>query len=373
MRLHRAFLRLFSVVLVLTLLLCIPALSHASEESSIILTFTGDCTLGNTEGLNNKSYSFVNVIKQHGFDYPFKKVQDLFATDDLTVINLENVFFDKNNNKSSKTYNFRSPTSYAAILKQGSVELAFIGNNHVMDYGPQGFESTRQALEDHHIPWFGSVRGYPAHYIFEKDGIKIGFFGTLPAYFLQSREELSQTIATLKDAGCEVIVGVIHAGTEYSWTRDRTQHRMARWMVNNGADLIIGHHPHIPQGMDIMGHASVLYSLGNFSFGGNHRMTVARRGNIRADKAIVARVELKFDADKKYLGHQVNIIPVSPSGEYDANNYQPVVLTGEEAEKTIQMVQRDTAFVLNPYVEGVGAVQEFIINTRDSMQQAAED
>ncbi|HHT07445.1 MAG: CapA family protein [Christensenellales bacterium] len=366
------FVKLFSAFLALILLCSIPAVSLAKEGSSIVLTFTGDCTLGNEERLNYQPYSFVGVVKEQGFDYPFAKVKELFESDDLTIINLENVFCDTCNGKASKTYNFKSPTSFAEILPKGSVELAFIGNNHILDYGSQGLNSTLKALKDQGVPWFGSVYDNPFHYIYEKDGVKIGFFGTLPTYFMLHRDEAAATMATLKEAGCEVIIGVMHAGTEYSGMRDRMQVRMANWMVKNGADLVIGHHPHIPQGMDILGHASVLYSLGNFSFGGNHKMTVSRRGNMRADKALIARVELKFDADKKYLGHQVNLIPVSPSGEYDTNNYQPVLLTGEDAEKTMQMVQRDTPFELKPYVEGVGALQDFVKNTRDDIADMTE-
>lgn len=366
------FKKLLSALTALVLLMSLPVPSLANEGSSIVLTFTGDCTLGNVDRLNDRPYSFVGIVNEKGFDYPFAKVKELFESDDLTIINLENVFCDTCNGKASKTYNFRSPTSFAQILPKGSIELAFIGNNHILDYGTKGLHSTLQALKDQGVPWFGSVYDNPFHYIFEKDGIKIGFFGTLPTYFMLHREEVANTMAALKEAGCEVIIGVMHAGTEYSATRDRMQVRMANWMVKNGADLVIGHHPHIPQGMDILGHASVLYSLGNFSFGGNHRLTVARRGNMRADKALIARVELKFDADKKYLGHQVNLIPVSPSGEYDANNYQPVLLTGEEAEQTMQMVQHDTPFELKPYVEGVGAVQDFVKNTRDDMAEVTD-
>lgn len=370
MRFHRFVMRLLCTVLA-ALLLCAPAFAEVIEGTSIVLTFTGDCTLGNQESLMHQPYAFVNVIKEQGFDYPFAKVQDLFQSDDLTVINLENVFYNDNRGKTEKNYNFRSPTEYAQILPRSGVEVAFIANNHIMDYGQRGLKSTLAALEEQKVAWFGSIPGASYTHVFEKDGIKVGFVGTYPAHFNLHREQVEASMASLKDAGCEVLIAVMHAGTEYSWSRDRMQSRMANWFVKNGADLVIGHHPHIPQGVDILGHASVVYSLGNFSFGGNHRMTVSRRGNMRADKALIARVELLFDAQKQYRGHQVNLIPVSPSGEYDFNNYQPVLLTGEAAEATMAMVQKDTAFQLAPYIEGLGALQPFVENTRDVQTEEA--
>ncbi len=81
---------------------------------------------------------------------------------------------------------------------------------------------------------------------------------------------------------------------------------------------------------------------------------------MRADKAIIARVEMRFDAQKNYLGHQVNLIPISPSGSSEYNNYQPVFLTGEEALAAMELVQYDTGFTLAPYQEGIGALQPFV-------------
>lgn len=361
----KRFFRMLVCAALAVLLLPVFVSAQVVEGSSIILTFTGDCTLGNVENLMRQPYSFVNVIREKGFDYPFAKVQELFTTDDLTIINLENVFYDEAKGKANKNYNFRSPTEFAQILPKGSVELAFIGNNHIMDYGEKGLRSTLDALTAQNVPWFGSIPVAPSTYIYEKEGIKVGFVGTYPAYFFTHTEDMRASMQALKEAGCEVIIAILHAGTEYSWTRDRTQGRIAKWFVNYGADLVIGHHPHIPQGMDIIGHASVLYSLGNFSFGGNHKMTVSRRANKRADRALIARVELNFDDNKQYMGHQINLIPVSPSGEYDHNNYQPVLLSGDAAEEALAMVQKDTAFQLAPFVEGLGALQPFVENTRN--------
>ena len=97
---------------------------------------------------------------------------------------------------------------------------------------------------------------------------------------------------------------------------------------------------------------SVVYSLGNFSFGGNREL--------RAQYALLARVELRFDERLVYQGHRINLIPVSPSGTTEMNNYQPVILSGQAALKAMALAQRDTAFQLAPYLEGIGALQPFV-------------
>lgn len=342
--------KLAALALVLLLFAFIDA--GAENEKSILLTFTGDCTLGSEDHIQFKDDSFHGFISRYGYGYPFAETKDFFEQDDLTIVNLENVFYDSENGKVNKTYCFRGPADYARILNEGSVELAYLGNNHILDYGPKGMDSTIQALKAHGVGWFGSNEELSGSYIFEKDGIKIGFAGAYAPFWIFNPDGLKATLDELKKSGCSAIVAVIHGGAEYSPLRDNYQQRMAFWLVRNGADVVIGHHPHVVQGMDIIDDVSVVYSLGNFSFGGNREM--------RAVYALVARVELRFDENHAYLGHQINLIPVSPSGMLDKNNYQPVFLSGKAAQKTIAQAQRDTAFPLTSYQEGVGALQPFI-------------
>jgi len=338
----------------------------AENGKSILLTFTGDCTLGSEDRLQEKSYSFHTYISQYGYGYPFAKTKQLFEQDDLTIVNLENVFYDAETGKAKKTYNFRGPSDYVRILTEGSVEVAFLGNNHILDYGKAGADSTIQALETHGIAWFGTNEGLNSVHIYEKDGIRIGFIGGYASHWIINREDLTASMEELNRAGCNAIVAVMHGGAEYSVMRDKYQQRMASWLARNGADVIIGHHPHVVQGMDIIEDVSVIYSLGNFSFGGNREL--------RAQYALVARVELRFDEHLVYQGHQINLIPVSPSGTPEINNYQPVILSGQAALKTMALAQRDTAFRLAPYLEGIGALQPFIpaVQTEQSVETDPE-
>ena len=330
----------------------LTAFQALGEGTDILLTFTGDCTLGSEDRLKDKSYSIQRYIRDFGYGYPFLNMKDLFTRDDLTVINLENVFSDSMTDRAKKTYNFRSPRAFARILPEGGVELAFLGNNHIMDYGVRGLNDTLAALEGAGVAWFADTKEASAYYILEKNGVKVGFTGAYTSYWHANPEGLDQTFLKLKELGCDAIVGVMHGGAEYSPVRNYAQQRMAEFMAAQGAAVVIGHHPHVVQGLEIIGQTSVVYSLGNFSFGGNREL--------RATKALVAQVTLRFSENKTYLGHQLNLIPVCPSGTLEFNDYQPAFLGGEDASQTIALVQRDSDFTLSPYVEGLGALQPFV-------------
>lgn len=318
-----------------------------------MITFGGDCTLASLEWLRgNDERSFDGHIKRFGYGYPFRLMKDVFARDDLTVVNLENVFSNSDREKVKKTYNFRSAPEYARILTRGSVEAVNIANNHTVDYGLQGAQSTVAALEKEGVAWFGATDLVTGTWVYEKNGIKIGFTGAYIGFWNGSKPALRRTFDALKEQGCDLIISSMHGGSEYARQHDFWQTRMAAWMIREGAALVVGHHPHVLHGVEVLNGCTIFHSLGNLSFGGNPQL--------RARLSMVAQVRFVFDENKQYLGHQVTLIPVRPSSVPERNNYQPVPLTGAEAQEVIALVQADTPFTLNPYVDGVGAVQEFV-------------
>ena len=156
-----------------------------------------------------------------------------------------------------------------------------------------------------------------------------------------------------------MIVASLHCGKEYEKKHDDIHDKYERICISLGADLVIGNHPHVPQGVHINGDVTHLYSLGNFVFGGNTGVDET----VQCIQACVAQIALSFE-DGEYLGHQLTLWPIHISGTSPENNYQPVFVTGEEAETVMKMIQRDTEFKLNPFVEGQGAVQDFVPNTK---------
>ncbi len=336
-----------TLILVLSLisLMILPA---RAEEVNFTLSFAGDCTLGSEEYLHKRDTSFVAFIEKYGMDYPFEKVRDLFLKDDWTLVNLECVLADSSKGENKKeTYRFRGPTSFTGILKAGGVEMVNLGNNHTDDYGKVGLQSTMEALKTAEIPY-----SYQDDiYILEKGGIKIAFLGLTITAYSGHGEALNKRIASLKkDEGCQFVVVSLHFGQEYSLSHNRSQSYTAHQVITSGADLVIGTHPHCLQGIEIFKNRLVLYSLGNFSFGGNGKI------KDRGLEAYIAQVKVTFK-DGVFSSQQLNIIPVHTSSIPPLNNYQPYLVKGKEAQAIVDQMQKDTPFPLNPYREGIGAMQ----------------
>lgn len=321
--------------------------------TEIVITFGGDCTLASLERIRkNPETSFDSYIHRFGYEYPFAGLRSVFENDDLTVVNLENVFSDSDEGKRTKTYSFRSPPEFAKILTAGSVEAVNIANNHTVDFGMQGAQSTVQALEAEGVGWFGATDLVTGTWVYEKNGIRIGFTGAYVGYWNGRRADLRKSFDALKEQDVDLIISSMHGGSEYAKRHDFWQTRMATWMIKEGAALVVGHHPHVLHGVEVMDGRTVIHSLGNLSFGGNPQL--------KAPLSMVAQVRFLFDANKTYLGHQMTLIPVRPSSTTEYNDYQPVLLEGAEAHEVIALVQSDTPYQLAPHVNGVGAVQPFV-------------
>lgn len=341
--------RCLSLLLALLLVgLCLPAFAR----TQVLMSFTGDCTLGSENYLRGRPTSFDSYIRQFGYAYPFAKVQHLFSRDDVTVINFEGVLYEHEANKVKKTYNFRGPLDFANILTEGSVELCFLGNNHVEDYGRPGFNSTIEAIEAVGKNWFAVTPFGSRVHVYEKNGIRIGFTGIYVSTWARDPLSLRESFDELKKQDCDFIVGIMHGGGEYSGRQGRGMERLAQAMVSHGAGLVVGHHPHVLHGIELMGDATVLYSLGNFSFGGN--------AQLRSTQTMVAQVRLDFADDGRYLGQQLIIHPAHPSGTLQYNNFQPVPVSGRDAESIMQLLQRMSPVRLKPYRLGLGAVQDYV-------------
>lgn len=275
-------------------------------------------------------------------------MQELFQNDDLTVVNLEGVLSDSNRNENKdKTYRFRGPTAFVDILTRSGIEAVNLANNHTQDFGKQGYTATQETLTAAGVGYFGSR----SVYIFEKDGIKVAFFGLNSTAFNGNKAWAKEEIARLKqEEGVNAVVFTFHAGQEYGKHRNQAQETYAHYMIDAGADLIIGHHPHVVQGMEIYNNRTICYSLGNFSFGGNKE--------VRALETVVVDVALTFDDAGNYLGQQLTLYPANISGTYPENNYQPVLVSGDAAQDVMALIQNDTDYELAPYTDEAGCAQQ---------------
>lgn len=336
-------------MLALCLAMSCPMLALADQ--TILLTFTGDVTLGGEERTRSQPTSFDSVRAARGDAWFFAEMADFFAEDDVTVVNLEGALADSDNFEvTSKTYRFRGATDMTNILTLASIEACNMGNNHSYDFGRAGYHSTQAALDAADIGRFGEKEVY----LFEKGNVKIAFLGLNTTDYYSHREWFRQEIPRLKaEEGVDAVVFTFHVGHEYAEHHIARQEQYAQNAIDAGADLVIMHHPHVVQGMDVYKNRSVFYSLGNFCFGGNK--------DVRSIEALVVRAELTFSDEGVYLGQRMKLYPANISGTYPENDYQPRLVTGEAAEAVMALLQADTTFEVAPYDDAVGyALQPYL-------------
>ena len=332
-------------------ILSAPALA----DTAVVLTFTGDCTLGSAESTRRWDSSFDSVAARCGTDWFFRYFADFFAEDDATVINLEGVLSDSAAGaKGSKNFRFRGPEAFAAILPAASVEVAGLANNHAEDYGAKGLDRTRQALAEAGVTPIRRMDGT----VIEKDGVRVALLAIDAAGFRKIGRGFLAEIRRLKESGeADAVAVIAHSGKEYVPRHYAVQSNTAKALIDAGADLVIMHHPHVVQGVEIYRGRTICYSLGNFVFGGNTRITAKtyyRTHPATSRYGLVVRAELRFADDGAYLGQQIRLIPVFTSGSASLNDYQPRPVTGGEAADVLNCVQFDTAFPLPP-PDGTGA------------------
>lgn len=334
----------------LLLILLLSAATCGLAETTILMTFTGDCTLGSEENNRKKPDSFDSCMEKNGYDYCFANFREMFEQDDLTVVNLEGVLSDSSYQENKKKpFRFRGPTDFVKILTGSSVEAACIANNHIMDFGAQGEKSTREALEAAGVGWFRNEN----HYLYKHEGITIAFFALENSKYYSLRKKLPKIFRELKETGgVNAIVVCVHTGLEYRGKHDKAAAEMTNNLVNWGADLVVMHHPHVLQGMEIINNRNVFYSLGNFVFGGNNsiKTKVYSSMTVTSLYTMVLQVKMTFSETGTYLGQQAVIYPAHISSDPQVNYYQPLRLNAEDAVPVREAIQRDTAFEL-PAIE----------------------
>ncbi len=334
------------------------------ESQKIILSFIGDTTIGCNENDHDSRKAIDAFVNFYGFQYPFQRVSYILEQDDLTIANFEGVLHDNPKDIKKKTYNFRADPSYVNILREGSIEAVTLANNHSGDYGQTGFESTAEILDENGIGWFASTDYSAKSYIYEKNGVKIGFVGAYVSYYWKNVEAIKALFAELENEGCALTIAVIHGGVEYDARHDKNQTKMATRFIEYGADIVVGHHPHRLQGYEVINGVPVFFSLGNFVFGGNFKM--------KSKYTAILQFALSFDENNEYMGYQINIIPCRLSSSETVNYYQPFTINGRQAELAIKEIQSDTKRKLYPildYQEGIGALQPYVVVTHEEETQ----
>ena len=334
--------------------------SNATVSSPVSLTLSvvGDCTLGTDETFDYDT-SLNAYYENYGADYFLQNVKDIFSTDDLTIANFEGTLTDSDE-REDKTFAFKAPASYASILTGGSVEAVNTANNHSHDYGEQSFDDTLAALDDAGIVHFG----YDETAVMDVKGIKVGLVGIYELYdHLEREQQLKDNIAKVKADGAQLIVVIFHWGNETETVPDSNQTTLGRIAIDEGADLVCGHHPHVLQGIETYKGRNIVYSLGNFCFGGNSSPSDM--------DTMIYQQTFTIDADGVKKDNVTNIIPCSiSSAAYDGyNNYQPTPAKGDEATRILGKINERSSWIST--AEGSTFTAKYN-NNNDSQSSSAD-
>ena len=324
-----------------------------TEEFEITMNFVGDLLLATNEG-QEYANSFHEVAEREAPEYFLANVRDRFQNDTITVGDCENVFSDNMSlgisdkgqlqaeeeyaaavssaeaagepipEYSFRAYWFRSPARYAEILHTGGIDIVSIDNNHIRDYGTQGYEDTKAALDAAGVSW-----GEHGTVVYrEIDGFRIAFvFGSM--YGESAVSLLLSDLETAKENSDYQVI-YFHGGTEGIHTPED-------WKIR-ACHRLVGDHPHVLQPMESYQGVTILYSLGNFVFGGNRHPE---------NRTIIYNQTLTLEKNKKT--GEVTLINVSetviPCYVFvgDMNNWQPAVITDAEEKQQVLDFMNKTA------------------------------
>ena len=293
---------------------------------TITVSAVGDCTLGTDDSFDYDDSFTATYYEVEDPGWFFANVREFFAADDLTIVNFEGTLSERGE-RDEKQYAFRGDPEFVKVLTEGSVEAANLANNHAFDYGWDAYEDTKEILGNAGIANFG----YDRSAVIEINGIKVGLTGTLALYDEEdSRDGMVEQIEWVKSQGAQLVIASIHWGDEGEYYQADWQEYLGHEAVDAGADLVIGHHPHRLQPMEIYKGKHILYSLGNFCFGGN-------RYPSDMDSAIYQQT-FTFEDGILQDDDDYRVIPCRISSSAEYNNYQPTPLEGEAAERALAKV-----------------------------------
>ena len=251
----------------LLLLFSLPAFA----ENTITLSFIGDCSLGDAVQYRNASSAFTKAIDENGVDWPFSTLVEYFTADDCTFANLEVVLTERANQKANKTYPLIGKPEFVQCLVEGGIDAVNTVNNHCMDFGASGYDDTIAALDEAGITHFGSTNWgkhpeWDTLAVKEVNGCKIGMIGfTYPQN--ADLQNIADRIQILRDQGCQLVIVSLHWGKEKHLEPNSGQYTYAQKVIDSGADVVWGHHPHVLQPVYFYNGKPIFFSTGNVVFG----------------------------------------------------------------------------------------------------------
>ena len=309
------------------------AVADDSNGGSVTLTITavGDCTFSGEVG-SKSNKRFLRYAQENGYDYFFQNVRPIFEADDLTIVNLEGPLTSSNKQKKHG-YVFKADPECVKILTGSSVELCNLANNHSMDYGVTGLKETASILEENGIGYCGFTQAWSATI----KGVRVTALGFTK--WDNTLEDVAKAVYEARQS-CDLLIVNMHWGWERQYEQCDAQKKMGRLAIDAGADLVIGTHPHVYQGIEQYKGRYIVYSLGNFCFAGN--------ANPEDKRCFIFQQTFSFNpgmgiAQANFMDQGINIIPATISSASDKNDFMPTVMPAKEGAAMLKAIAKSSS------------------------------
>lgn len=299
----------------------------ASKDVYVTLSAAGDTTLGK-DPKQSYSRTLPAYYDRYGSSYFLKKVAPVFAKDDISIVNFEGTLTNVAT-PMKKAFTFKGPAKYMDILKKGHIDVASFANNHCKDYGQKSYSDTLKAFKDYQMTY----ASFEHVGVYKVKGVKLGFisvdfnqampFGSMP----YAKRLIRDGVKKCKAQKTNAIVVSMHGGIEGTHSLTSLQKDLGHYAINQGASLVLGHHPHVLQGVERYKGAYIAYSLGNFCFGGNT--------NPKDKETMILQKTFHFKDGKLIKDKQLKMIPCRLSSVTYKNDYQPTIVSGAEKTRII--------------------------------------
>ncbi|MEE8636285.1 MAG: CapA family protein [Acidiferrobacterales bacterium] len=308
-----------------------PKVTAPPPARELRISAVGDIMLGG---------SAAPELAKLGYDYPFAEVRRVFQESHVVFGNLEGPLTDAGLPEPGKRYVFRSPPARVApALAAVGFNVVALANNHTMDYGVEGLRQTMAALQSAGIQFVGAgenLRKARDPVIIKAGGHSVAFLAyslTFPENFwarndragtaFGHREHIRADVTAARERADVVIVS-FHWGREITTALRAYQPQLARTAIDAGASVVLGHHPHILQAIELYKRGIILYSLGNFAFGSYSR---------NAARSMIAQLKIQ---NARLI--EVKLVPIN------VNNievvFQPRLLYADDANEVIEGLRR---------------------------------
>lgn len=248
--------------------------NNSDPDEELLIHFAGDTIFSN---------KVATKLEQHGYDFPYVYVRDLFLKDDLTIVNLETPVTERGVGAENKTYVFKSSPKALPEMAKAGIDAVNLANNHSLDQGVEGLLDTMEHLDDNGILHVGAGKdradAYAPIYV-ERKGIRIaicGFSRVIPESDWAAGKnkagvaityDSKLAVASIQEARqhADLVFVVVHWGKERVTELEDHQSTLAHEYIDAGADMVIGGHPHVMQGIEKYKDKWIVYSAGNFIF-----------------------------------------------------------------------------------------------------------